>query len=380
MFNLLTLIQILIGAVGVVDTITWIVSYKWFNDSLRNLQPPTPGDKTPEKALIVTPARNEEENIEAMINSIRLQDYTSYTHVVVDDASSDATPRIIRRMMEKDKRIKYLRIEEDEVPRGWSPKIYAIVRGLEEYDDGSYPVLVFLDADIVLKRRDTLRIMVTRAYTYNAIVSMNPRFKCNTIQCQLMETILTTLAHTLFGFHHVKNPQKKTAWFYGCCWTTTHEIYTKLGGHKAYHNQLVEDKAIAEQAKRQGIEIQVIDGVEYVETTWYPTVGETIEALQRILSPHIAHTTRKRLVLEATLLALHYVQPLITALASTLNPALAPVAIANYLAQTITHYKATRLNKHNPLTSLPTPITGQVVSIALLKSRKHLHWRERTLG
>lgn len=364
-------LQVLVGLLSIIDTSIWILFYKWFNDSLRKLESPIPEDHVPDKVLIITPARNEEDNIGFMIESIQRQDYKSYTLVIVDDASTDNTPGIVKKYASKDSRIKYLRIEE--IPKDWSPKVYAITRGLEEYDDGSYPVLVFIDADVCLKKENTLRILVSKAYSYNAIVSMNPRFRCRTLRCQLMETILTTLAHALFGFH-----QKKTTWFYGCCWAVTREIYYRLGGHRAFYNQIVEDRAIAEYARKLGINIQVINGLEYIETTWYSSIRETMEALQRILAPHIAHTSRRRLIVESILLMLHYAQPLIMVLASIVNPVLIPIALINYIVQVAVHIKATRLNKHSLVGAFLTPITGQVLPITLLLS-KQLRWRGRKL-
>jgi len=364
-------LQVLMGLLGIADTLIWILFYKWLSDSLGELKPPTPGDRVPDKVLIITPARNEEDNIGSMIESLQKQDYKSYTLVIVDDASTDNTPNIVKKYASKDSRIKYLRIEK--IPKGWSPKVYAITRGLEEYDDGSYPVLVFIDADVYLRREDTLRILVSKAYSYNAIVSMNPRFKCRTLRCQLMETILTTLAHALFGFH-----QKRVTWFYGCCWAVTREIYYRLGGHRAFYNQIVEDKAIAEYARKLGVSIQVINGLEYIETTWYSSIKETIEALQRILAPHIAHISRGRLIVESILLMLHYAQPLIMLLASIINPVLLPIALMNYIVQVAVHIKAAKLNKHSLVGAFLTPITGQVLPVALFLP-KQLRWRGREL-
>ena len=370
--------SIIVGFLGVSNTILWLLQYKWFKESIKSLIEPKPGTRTPDNTLIITPVRNDAVGLSILAETLLSQDYGSYTWVIVDDASTDNTPQVAREIASRDQRVRYVRVNDDEVPVNWSPKVYAIVRGLEEYDDGSYPVLVFLDSDVALKRRDTLRILVTQAYTYNAIASMNPRFKCSTLRCQLMETVLTTLAHSFYGFHRVGNPRSRIAWFYGCCWATTREAYSRLGGHKAYYNHIVEDKAIAEQAKKNRVEIRVINGFNHIETTWYPSIRETIEALQRILSPHTTRTPKAKLIVEAILLALHYAQPIITATASTINPLLAPIALADYIAQTTTHYNASKLNKHNPLTSLPTPITGQVIPIALL-STKQPRWKERTL-
>src|SRR5262245_49157489 len=41
---------------------------------------------------VIVPARNEERNIRDCVESLLAQDYANYRVIVVDDASSDATP------------------------------------------------------------------------------------------------------------------------------------------------------------------------------------------------------------------------------------------------------------------------------------------------
>ena len=58
---------------------------------------------------VVIPAYNREKVIEAAVRSVQSQTYRDYEIVVVDDASSDSTPGILKRLTQEDARIKYLR-------------------------------------------------------------------------------------------------------------------------------------------------------------------------------------------------------------------------------------------------------------------------------
>lgn len=55
---------------------------------------------------VVTPARNAARTIAKAIRSVRRQSYGDWEHVIVDDASSDGTPDIVRRLSLKDGRIR----------------------------------------------------------------------------------------------------------------------------------------------------------------------------------------------------------------------------------------------------------------------------------
>src|SRR5215831_8324331 len=57
---------------------------------------------------VVIPAYNRENVIEAAISSVLSQTYRDYEILVVDDGSSDSTPRILKRLTQEDARIKYL--------------------------------------------------------------------------------------------------------------------------------------------------------------------------------------------------------------------------------------------------------------------------------
>jgi glycosyltransferase involved in cell wall biosynthesis len=57
---------------------------------------------------VVIPAYNRANVIEEAIRSVQSQTYQDYEILVVDDGSSDSTPRILKRLTQEDARIKYL--------------------------------------------------------------------------------------------------------------------------------------------------------------------------------------------------------------------------------------------------------------------------------
>jgi len=105
----------------------------------------TPGGVKPFVSIIV-PARNEERNIRRCVESLLEQDYDNYEVIVVDDGSSDCTPRILDELVAShahSDRLYVLRLR-DELPQGWAGKPHAIHEGTQEAH-GEW--LLFTDAD-----------------------------------------------------------------------------------------------------------------------------------------------------------------------------------------------------------------------------------------
>jgi len=95
---------------------------------------------------ILIPARNEENNIEALLLSIQDQDYSNFEVIVLDDDSSDSTYAICSHFSDADTRFSVVKGEP--LVDGWLGKNFACHQ-LAQKANGKY--FVFLDADVVLK-------------------------------------------------------------------------------------------------------------------------------------------------------------------------------------------------------------------------------------
>jgi glycosyltransferase involved in cell wall biosynthesis len=96
-----------------------------------------------ELVSILIPARDEERNIENLLQSVLLQKGVSFEVIILDDHSSDNTKAIASAYASKYSQIKV--ISGKELPMGWTGKNYACHQ-LAQAANGRY--LVFLDADV----------------------------------------------------------------------------------------------------------------------------------------------------------------------------------------------------------------------------------------
>ena len=94
---------------------------------------------------IVLPARDEARNIRACVESLLAQDYPAFELIVVDDASSDATPRVLEEIARTHARAGRMRVVRlDSLPPGWAGKPHALDAGATRAR-GEW--LLFTDAD-----------------------------------------------------------------------------------------------------------------------------------------------------------------------------------------------------------------------------------------
>jgi len=91
---------------------------------------------------ILIPARNEQDNILTLLQSIHKQDYHNYEVIILDDNSDDNTYQICADFAAVHPRFKV--IKGDELPAGWLGKNFACYQ-LAHQAKGSF--LLFLDAD-----------------------------------------------------------------------------------------------------------------------------------------------------------------------------------------------------------------------------------------
>ncbi|WP_256003965.1 glycosyltransferase [Pedobacter deserti] len=94
---------------------------------------------------VLIPARNEQDKIKRLLDSILLQQGIQYEVIVLDDHSADETYQIAHTFAQRHPKFRVLRGAS--LPRGWTGKNFACYQ-LAEAARGRY--LLFLDADVVL--------------------------------------------------------------------------------------------------------------------------------------------------------------------------------------------------------------------------------------
>lgn len=123
-----------------VQVLYWCLLYYGFRRAERTSPQPARQAKTP--LSVVVAARNEERHLPDLLAALQGQTYANFEVIVVDDASDDATPDVVRNVAGIDGRFRLLRVQEPVAPR----KKHALTQGLAAV---SHDVVVLTDADCV---------------------------------------------------------------------------------------------------------------------------------------------------------------------------------------------------------------------------------------
>lgn len=223
-----------------------------------------------ERVAILIPARNEESNIRTCLESVlaqqHLQDFSIY---VLDDSSTDKTNAIVRELMVEHSNLVLIR--GGELPEGWTGKNFACWQLANQASGAEYAeYLVFIDADVQLRFDAVAKsINALRKYRWS-FISPYPRQIARTwsewlIQPLLQWSWITTLPLRLA--ERSSRPQLTAA--NGQFLVIEQGAYFSAGGHKAIHEEVLDDIHLARQLKRNGFRGNVIDGSDIASCRMY---------------------------------------------------------------------------------------------------------------
>jgi len=218
------------------------------------------------------PTRNEERNIRACVEAILAQDYPNFEVIVLDDRSTDATSSILADIASRDPRLKP--INGSDLPEGWAGKPHALHQAAT-VAHGDW--LCFVDADTFIARGG-LSACYAKAIETNAdmFTIMTFQIMGSFWEKVVMPLIMTALS-VGFSPRKVNDPKRKDAIANGQFILIKRSIYNAIGGHESVKDQIVEDKAIAEQVKWNGYRLVVADGHAVVQTRMYTSLPEIWE-------------------------------------------------------------------------------------------------------
>lgn len=232
--------------------------------TLRRLgQAPWP-ERWPRLSVLV-PARNEEKNIEACVTSLLQQDYPDFEVLVLDDHSTDATPQILRRLAQEERRLRVL--SGAPLPQGWLGKHWACHQ-LAQAATGE--LLLFTDAD-TRHAPGTLRASVATLLAETAdLVTAFPRQETLTWGERLVVPfmavgILTFLPLPLARLRRWAALSVTIGQFM----LFRRSAYEHIGGYEAVRADLVDDVALGRRVIQHGGKWRFLDGTAHISCRMY---------------------------------------------------------------------------------------------------------------
>jgi len=266
-------------AAGCAVALLWIVRLRGFartTGTLPSLDPrshaePSSGAPAgpPARISVVVAAKDEEENIEACVRSILMQDHAAFDLTVVNDRSRDRTGEILAGL-EREFAGRLRVVTVDVLPEGWGGQNHALRQGVAA-SDGDW--LCFTDADCRLDSARTLSIAAREAAASGAdLLSILPRMEAPTLweRCYLPICCLVFMMRLRIA--EVNRADSPAAYANGAFMLVRRSVYEALGGHGRVKNELNDDIALAAMAKRQGFRIRIAGNTGLCRTRMYGSI------------------------------------------------------------------------------------------------------------
>ena len=213
---------------------------------------------------ILIPARNEERNIKRCIESLLALDYPHYEIVAIDDRSTDNTASILRGLEQQTSLLKVVTVEESQP--GWSGKNYALHVGMD-HAKGTW--FLFSDADTEHYPL-SLRLGIQEAREHAVgFLSFFSKLECRGFWDALIQPMASGLVTLWYPMEKVNAPSLPVAFANGQYLLMRRDAYRDIGGHLTVKACLMEDVALAEEAKRRGIPIRIAIGTHVLKTRMY---------------------------------------------------------------------------------------------------------------
>jgi glycosyltransferase involved in cell wall biosynthesis len=215
----------------------------------------------------IIPARNEEASIARTVESVAAQPEIEEL-VVVDDGSTDATPRILSELAARVPKLSV--IAAGSLPGGWVGKNRAAWVGAAA-SKGDW--LLFTDADTFHLKGAMQRALADATEYDAALVSYSPEQEMGTWWERALILQIFWMLSKRYKFEKVNDPRLPDAAANGQFILVRRTVYESVGGHAAIANEILEDVALARLVKRSGSRLYFASGVGIVRTRMYRSFG-----------------------------------------------------------------------------------------------------------
>lgn len=241
--------------------------------------------KAQPSVTIIIPARNEAANIGRCLEGALAQTYSRVDVVVVDDGSTDDTPRIIAATQARHPQ-RLRAVQGRPLPQGWVGKCNACLHGAS-FAGGDW--LLFLDADTAPQPTLVSALLAFAEQRNLHVLSTLPLNEMPTLPEKIVLPVFYQFALTAFPVQALLSPEPPAhqAMANGQCLLVQRDAYWAIGGHDAVKDKVLEDIEFAQAMRRAGYRIGLATAFDELRVRMYRNFGEIVQGLGKHASAGI---------------------------------------------------------------------------------------------
>ncbi len=227
---------------------------------------------------LVIPARNEAHTIGRCLDGALRQCYAPYEVIVVDDASTDATPAILAQYAARHTQLRI--INSGALPPGWTGKAYACQQAASAAR-GEW--LLFLDADTVPHPTLVAALVNTTQRITFDLLTVFPFLELGSFWERVVLPPFRAIIFATFPFERLNAPDVRPheVAANGQCIFVRRASYAAIGGHEAVRAAVLEDVMLARAIRRAGYRTVAFDGGHHLRVRMYTNGHELLEGLMK---------------------------------------------------------------------------------------------------
>jgi len=235
------------------------------------------GEENNELVSVLIPARNEEQNIGNLLDSLVRMNSTRLEILVFDDESTDKTAQIVTGYSQVHPAVRLIKSEG--LPSGWLGKNHACYQLASEAKGTCF---LFIDADVIL--HDAI-ISDTVAYLRRhrlGLLSVFPTQILKSFGEKVTVPVMNYILLTLLPLIFVRiSPFSSHSAANGQFMLFDAELYKKTEPHRHFRSSAVEDISISRYFKKNKIRIACITGEKRVECRMYSSYRDALNGFSK---------------------------------------------------------------------------------------------------
>ncbi|MGH7650622.1 MAG: glycosyltransferase [Gemmatimonadaceae bacterium] len=336
---------------------------------------------------VIIPARNEAHNIGRCLSSILTTTYPNLEVIAIDDASTDGTGDVARKIAATDARARV--VNNAPLPDGWFGKQWACATGAKI---ARGEILQFTDADTVHSSDLVARSVNAIRRTHADLFSVAGRQELGGFWQRVIQPQIFTILSMRYGGTESVNesPRVSDKIANGQCIFVRRAAYDAIGGHASVRTSVAEDLMLAQKFFAARKRVILMLGVDQLSTRMYESLREIIAGwrknvfaggLDSVPFGHVGRTLFPLVLLLPPVMELLPVIALILGLFAPLTPAImlwATICVAATLAWWLVVYLTVG---ENPLYALLYPLGALLLLYifvsAVIRGRR-VSWKGRT--